>query len=322
MNANEQWRTNGGSRISQKNIDERLSYGLGWFSIGLGLAELIAPDKMAGLIGAADGDRSRKVMRAYGVREIAAGVGILSQPTTPAWLWTRVAGDMLDLSSMFAAMGSKKSDRARLIAAAAAVAGVTALDIYCGQKLNSRASGDGTKATGRIRLAQTIIVDRPVEQVYRYWRNFENFPNFMDHLQSVQVTGERESHWKANAPAGKTVEWDAEITEDEPNSRIGWRSLPGSDVDHSGAVRFERATGDRGTLIRVELEYDPPAGKAGAWIAKLFRENPKQQIYDDLRAFKQIMETGHKAKSDASIHTGMHAAQPPQQAPEMVEEYV
>lgn len=321
MNANERWRSNEDSRMSQNDIDERLSYGLGWFSIGLGLAELLAPGKMAQLIGASDENRNRNVMRAYGLREIAAGIGILSQPTAPAWLWTRVAGDMLDLGSMLAAMGSRKADRGRLIAATAAVAGVTALDIYCGQKLSSKASGNGAQATSRIRLAQSIIVGRSPEEVYQYWRNFENFPNFMDHLQSVQVSGDRHSHWKANAPAGRTVEWDAEITEDEPARRISWRSLPGSDVDHSGTVHFGRAPGDRGTLIRVELEYDPPAGKAGAFIAKLFRENPKQQIYDDLRAFKQIMETGHRAKSDASIHTSMHAAQPPEQSPEMVEEY-
>jgi uncharacterized membrane protein len=175
----------------------------------------------------------------------------------------------------------------------------------------------GTTEDGRIRVTQTIIVERSPDEVYRYWRDFENFPKFMNHLQSVTVTGGRRSHWVATGPAGKTFEWDAEMIDDQPGRRISWRSLPGSQVEHTGTVSFERATGDRGTMIRVELVYDPPAGKVGAAIAKMFRESPRQQIYDDLRAFKQIIETGHKAKSDASIFRKMHAAQPPKKAPEL-----
>ncbi|MGI9075193.1 MAG: SRPBCC family protein [Bryobacteraceae bacterium] len=133
----------------------------------------------------------------------------------------------------------------------------------------------------------------------------------MKHLESVQVTGENRSHWKATGPGGKTVEWDAEIVDDQPNARIVWRSLEGSDIDNSGSVQFERAPGGRGTLVRVELQYSPPGGVISATLAKLFGEEPGQQVDDDLRAFKQVLETGEVAKSDASIHRGMHAAQPP-----------
>jgi uncharacterized membrane protein len=132
----------------------------------------------------------------------------------------------------------------------------------------------------------------------------------MEHLDSVQVSGDNRSHWKMRTAGGKTVEWDAEMVEDQPNSRIAWRSVGDSDIRHSGSVRFEPATGGRGTVVKVEMQYEPPGGAMGAAIAKLFRAEPGQQIAQELRAFKQVMETGEVTKSDASIHSGMHAAQP------------
>jgi uncharacterized membrane protein len=153
-------------------------------------------------------------------------------------------------------------------------------------------------------------VNRSPEECYRFWHDFENFPRFMSHLESVRVTGERRTHWIAKAPAGTNVEWDAEIVSDQPEQSISWRSLPGADVENSGTVRFERAPGNRGAIVRVELEYDPPGGVLGKAVAKLFGEEPQQQVDDDVRKFKQIIETGDVAKSEASIHTGMHPAQP------------
>jgi uncharacterized membrane protein len=133
----------------------------------------------------------------------------------------------------------------------------------------------------------------------------------MAHLESVQVLDDRRSHWKAKAPAGTTVEWDAETIEDRPNELIAWRSLPDATVPNSGTVRFKDAPGDRGTEVLVQLSYQPPGGKVGALIAKLFGEEPKQQVKGDLRRFKQVMETGEIVHSDASIHRGPHPAYPP-----------
>lgn len=160
-----------------------------------------------------------------------------------------------------------------------------------------------------------ITVYRPAEEIYRYWHDFENLPRFMKHLEAVQVTAEGRSHWQATAPAGATVEWDAEIVDDRPNELISWRSLPGSTVDNAGTVRFSPAPGDRGTEIRVALSYDPPGGALGAIVAKLFGEEPGQQVHDDLRRFKQIMETGEITQSDASVKGG-GPAQPPAEAPD------
>jgi uncharacterized membrane protein len=300
------------------NPDQRLARNLGWFSIGLGATEILAPGLVARISGAPNSKRSRTIIRTYGGREIAQGVAILSSMPRPAgWLWARVAGDVLDIASVGGGMLSKSGNIARGLIAMTSLLGVTAIDYYCADKLSSKTPATGTTPEGRIRIAQSIIVDRPPEDVYGFWRRFENLPGFMSHLESVRETGNRQTHWKTRAPGGSSVEWDAEITADEPSRRISWRSLPGSTVENSGTVWFERATGGRGTLIRVELEYRPPFGKIGSVAASLFRENPKQQMYDDLRAMKQVLEVGEKARSDASIFPTMHAAQPPSIVPEM-----
>jgi uncharacterized membrane protein len=145
-----------------------------------------------------------------------------------------------------------------------------------------------------------ITVRHPVEVVYRFWRDFTNLPRFMNHLASVEVTGDGRSHWTANAPAGRTVDWDAEVVEDAPNERIAWRSLEGAQVPNSGAVRFTPAPGGRGTEVRVELSYDPPGGALGKVVAKLFGEEPQQQVTDDLRRLKQVLETGEVVRTEGS----------------------
>jgi len=144
------------------------------------------------------------------------------------------------------------------------------------------------------RIAQSLLINKSPEELYAYWHNFENLPNIMRHLKSVRVLEDGRSHWVAKAPliAGGEVEWDAEVTADEPNSRIAWRALPGGDIEHRGSIKFARAPGDRGTNVKVVLEYYPPAGQLGRWMAKLFGEEPEQQIHDDLRNFKRIMEIG------------------------------
>jgi uncharacterized membrane protein len=139
-----------------------------------------------------------------------------------------------------------------------------------------------------IKVDRTITVNRPREEVYHFWRQLENLPRFMDHLESVTVLDEDRSHWVAKAPAGTKVEWDASIQDEIENELIAWRSLPGSDIDHTGSVHFIPA-GD-GTEVRVVLRYDPPAGKVGAAVAKLLGEEPELQIEEDLRRFKQVVE--------------------------------
>jgi uncharacterized membrane protein len=143
-----------------------------------------------------------------------------------------------------------------------------------------------------IRVDKTITINKPRDVIYRFWRNLENLPRFMKHLESVRELGGNQSHWIAKAPAGRTVEWDAEIINEKEGELIAWRSLPGADVESAGSVQFQDARGGRGTVLKVELQYNPPAGVVGAVVARLFGEEPTQQIGEDLRRFKALIEAG------------------------------
>jgi uncharacterized membrane protein len=146
----------------------------------------------------------------------------------------------------------------------------------------------------------TITINAAPDTVYAAWRDVERLPTFMFHLESVTSTDDRHSHWVAKAPPDTTVEWDAEIIDDVPGNRLSWRSTEGASVPNSGSVRFGSAPGGQGTEVHVELEYSPPGGALGVRIAKLWGEEPNQQIRDDLRRFKQIVETGEVVRSDGS----------------------
>jgi uncharacterized membrane protein len=267
--------------------EERLARGLGWFSIGLGMAQIAAPRAFARLVGL---NGNRTLMRVVGIREIASGVGILSRRKPTGYLWSRVGGDLMDLTILGRALVSRSTNRRRVATATAAVTGVTILDFRASQELSSIPAPQDNRIS--IRLRKSITINRPAEELYAFWRDFQNLARFMNHVESVQVTGDNRSHWVAKGPAGKSVEWDAETIEDRPNELIAWRSIEGSTVENSGSVRFEPATGGRGTVVRVELEYYPPAGLLGATVAKLLGEEPKVQLEEDLRRLKQIMEAG------------------------------
>jgi uncharacterized membrane protein len=149
-----------------------------------------------------------------------------------------------------------------------------------------------------IHVEESVTINKTPWELYEYWKNFENLPNFMDHLKSVTKLDDKRSHWVAKAPAGMSVEWDAEIINDEPNALIAWRSLGGASVDNAGSVRFVPGPEGRGTEVKVVLDYIPPAGRFGMVVAKLFGEEPSQQVRDDLRHFKQIMETGERPTTE------------------------
>lgn len=276
---------------------ERVAIGLGWFSIGLGVAELTAPHGLARLIGLPPESRTTSLLRTYGAREVGTGLAILAQPRQSAWLWSRVGGDLLDLASLGAGARVRGADGARLAAAAGAVAGVTALDVLCAMRLD-RAADAGFDRAEPFHSERVTTINRPIEQVYAYWRNVENFPRFMRNLSSVEVLDSRRSRWRASGPAGVAVEWEAEIVDDVENELIAWRSVEGAVVENRGTVHFRRAPGARGTEVRVRLEYTLPAGALGRSVAWLFGKDPDQQVHEDLRRFKQILETGEVPLSD------------------------
>jgi uncharacterized membrane protein len=288
---------------TDRPLAERLARGLGWFSVGLGATQIIAPGKLASAIGVENDRAIRGTMRPLGMRELGSGIGILTQRRPAGFVWARFAGDVMDLALLGVAAKNKRASGGRLAAATAAVFGVTIADALTARRL-------GRVHEGPQEVSRSITIDRAPEELYRLFRDLENLPRFMQHIESITVLDEKRSHWVVSAPAGTNVEWDAEIVEDRPNERIAWRSAPGADVEMSGAVYFETAPGGRGTEVTVELRYEAPLGAAGVAIAKLFGKEPGQQAEGDLRRMKQIIETGEVMRSDASVHRGPHPARP------------
>jgi len=166
-----------------------------------------------------------------------------------------------------------------------------------------------------VRVDKAITIERPVAYVYSFWRHFQNLPNFMRHLKSVSVQDEMHSHWAVKTVGGKVLEWDAEIIEQRENEMISWRSTPGADVDNAGSVWFTNVPGGSGTLLRVELKYVPPAGKAGAFFAKILGEDADSEIEEDLQRLKAILETGQMPSRNASrLQRGLESARKAAQA--------
>jgi len=167
--------------------------------------------------------------------------------------------------------------------------------MYAALGLNSAGRGPatGVPAGAGCRVDESVTINRPAGELYAYWRNFENLPTFMPGLRSVAVGGAR-SRWTAEAPMGASVSWEAEIVNEKEGELIAWRSLPGSAVDTAGSVHFRRGPGGA-TEVRVEMKYNPPAGKAGAAFAWLFGDDPRHQVKEALRSFKRLMETGERA---------------------------
>ncbi len=284
------------SRV-EGSLDGHLVRTLGWFSIVLGATQVVAPGVVDRVIGIESTRANRALVRGVGLQELAVGAGILSGRRPAAWLWARVAGDVTRVTLLSAALKSVDSRHRRVSLATAAVAAVGVLDVIA--SLRQRRPQEATGQDAR-HVTTSITINRTPEEVYRYWRDFHNLPRFMFHLQSVQLTGDGRLHWAARGPAGTTVEWDAEIVQEVPNERIAWRSVQGADVANAGAVRFTPAPGGRGTEVTVELEYATPAGAVGGAFAKIFGEHPLQQAKDDLRRFKQVLETDEVVRSDSS----------------------
>ena len=256
------------------NGEARLAKGLGWFSVALGAAEMAAPARIASLTGIPPKNGARGTLRVFGAREMANGVAILASRPRSAWLWTRVAGDLIDLAALRSAMDEDGADRRKLGMAAASVGGVLAADIACAVQLARRAPD--ASETAAVRVSKTFTINREPDVVYAAWRELDTLPDVLRHLRSIE----------------------SDTLEEIPNSRIAWRSskrVAGERVH--GAVHVRRAPGNRGTELRVEIAYTPLGGRAANAIARLLRAAPEQRIEEDLRRLKQLLETGEIARS-------------------------
>ncbi len=190
---------------------------------------------------------------------------------------------------LLALMGARKRGPLGLLMAAAG--GYLVYRAATGNDPVMQATGGGATSSKPIFVEHSVVIDRPAQEVYDYWRKLENLPHVMSHLESVTALDDRRSRWVAKAPLGTHVEWEAEIVNDKPGERIGWHSLPGATVDNAGSVQFESLAGGS-TRVHVALSYRPPAGALGAAVAKMFGEEPSQQIAEDLQKFKQSFESG------------------------------
>jgi len=266
----------------------RLTRFLGWFSIGLGMAEMVAPHMIARISGTRD---RGPLIRAYGLREIAVGAGILTRQDPGPWLWMRVAGDVVDLASL--AGGSRPGKRIATVGAIAAVAGVTALDILSAQRESDPDRAVPKPAHDTERAEASVIIRRSPEECFEFWSNVENFPRFIPEIRSVRPTGEKTSHWTAGFEGHSSqIEWDSETTADPATRRITWQSIPGSNIYVTGEATFEPAPGGRGTVVRVQLDFDHPGRTLTAPASRMVGKHPEQIMYKSLRRMKQLLEVG------------------------------
>lgn len=247
-------------------MTDNLVKGLGGASLALGLSELLAPGKVAAVAGVDDTGRSRRVIRALGLRECGHAAALLFGPDK--LVWTRVAGDALDLALLGAAVANRgQGRRGRGALSAVALTGIAAADLYAALRTSRNGGGRHANGSHHRTLRAAVTVRRPAEDVYRAWRDLHG---------------------------------DLQVTDDEPNTRIAWQSLPGSPVENSGSVEFTEAPADGDTEVRVTMSYRLPGGTLGKAAATVLGDSPEQHVNDDLRRLKQILETGEVMRSDGS----------------------
>ncbi len=171
-----------------------------------------------------------------------------------------------------------------------------------GGMLVLRAALRSRKGPRHVHVQKTFTIMKPANEVYAFWRKFDNLPRIMTHLEDVRAIDRRYSHWKARGPMNMTLEWDAEIIDERENEFIVWRSCAGSDIENRGSVQFFPTLNGEATEISVALDYEPPAGKAGVLFARIFGADPEQQVREDLRAFKALMEAGEIPTIEGQPH--------------------
>jgi hypothetical protein len=274
---------------------EPLADFLGWFSLGLGVPQVAAPGAVCRAIGVRKDPGSRAWIRLVGVRELSAAAGILGQRRPAPWVWARVAGDAMDLTLLVTALLTRRERPRRILAAIGMVQGIAVADVVAAVRLR-RDEPDQQDDDRSTHLTAAITVRRAPEDVYRFFR-------------------------EQRPPPGAKPEWTVEVLADEPNERLAWRAIDGGQVTVSSTAWFSPAPGERGTEVRLEVEYGVPAGILGGAIAAVLGAS-RRQAREDLRRFKQLLEAGVVARSEATPEgTGKRAfprQRPAQPAPEPV----
>ncbi len=261
---------------------EQITQGLGWFSIGLGIVEMLAPRTLSRMIGV----RYHPVfMRVFGAREATAGIGILTHPNQPAgWLWARVAGDVLDLASLGWAFNTDRRGTAKRIAAVAAVAGVTALDVMCAQGYTKVATDTGFESS--------VTIGKSPRELYDLWREPQIMSQVMGNFAEVRKIDEEHMHWVIPGFMGSVYEFDAKSVEQRPGELIRWKSISGAVPPNGGEVLFRPAPGDRGTEVTLRFKLESSANILHQAAFTLIPSIPKTALWKALMRFKSLAETG------------------------------
>ena len=278
---------------------ERVALGLGWFSIGLGLIEVLAPRRLGRRFGMG---YAAPLLRLYGLREIVAGAGLLASRDKSPWLWARVAGDTLDLATLALGLAGRRQGSALM--GIAAVAGVTMLDLRAAREMEARElrslAGAGRNAggrgwrLGRTEIERAITIGKPSEELLHVWMRDDVLPRIMAHLAEVRQLGDNRAEWTVRIPGGAALRWRMHIAEADPERGLRFEAEPGGmPLITGGRVSFEKAPAGRGTVMRLHVDFAPPGGAAGRRLAALMGDMlPGALIDKSLHFFKAIAETG------------------------------
>jgi uncharacterized membrane protein len=278
------------ARSHDPQQDQRLARALGWFSVGLGLTQLVMPRGVARVIGVR---AEPNWLRVLGLRELANGIAILAQPRpSPSALQARVAGDAIDLGLMASAWNARSTDRVRLAAGAGVVLGVTALDILCSRRLSA-----ALVVPRPLEIQTSIAIQSSPDKLYRFWRELSNLPRVFSHIDNIRVAEGGRFHVEGKRMLGRSLAWDAQITEDVINQRLGWHTLPGALIAHSARMQFKPLSAE-GTLLSLQMRFEPLVPALVAPLARLLGDTPKQALKSELRRFKQWVEAGELATAE------------------------
>jgi uncharacterized membrane protein len=303
-----------GELVSHRLLKGGLARELGLFSVGLGITQLTAPDKVAKWIGIWRRRSIAAGMRLLGARELSSGLALLFRPYA-GWLWGRFAGDLIDLFLIRRSFEARRTNRRRLAAALFGVAQVGIVDLIAASLASRRSANrlSDAPSAGQPDITASITINKPPDEVYQFWRELRNIPRFMPRIVEVTELDGQRSHWVARGPKG-SVEWDGEITDDRPYEQLSWRAnIPArlakglGGFERRGCVHFTPSPDGRGTEVRFEIwgPFRKP-NRLFKWAAKV----PTEMFKLDLMRLKQLLEVGEVVHSDASIHRGLHPARP------------
>ncbi len=275
----------------------RLARALGWFSVGLGLTELVSGEELDRYLGTGHHEGT---LRLFGLRELGAGAVILAQrEPNAASVWSRVGGDVMDLLFLGRALEAQKNKAKleRLTFATATVAAITALDIYCAWQLGYTPRTGEAEEDAHVGRAETnTTIDGTPEELYKLWRNPKTLPQVMGHFATVTAKSDDHALWTVHGPAGTTLEWESQIVQEEPDRfYLRWYSLRGAKIPNGGSIQFTPATGSRGTVATLKVDFNPPGGSFGKAAAKALGMVPQALALKALRRFKSLAETGQIA---------------------------